>query len=72
MPVSKTRPHAWFNSTNIHLCTIKDFEQLCTDKQVTIMKRSIVDHEHQDGLGIKLSPNLFGEIALYQIKKSTI
>lgn len=72
MPVSKTLPNAWFNSTNIHLCTIKDFEQLCTDKQVTIMKRSIVDHEHQDGLGIKLSPNLFGEIALYQIKKSTI
>jgi methionine biosynthesis protein MetW len=72
MPISRTLPDAWFNSHNIHLCTIKDFEQLCTDKQVTIMKRSIVDHEHQDGLGIKLSPNLFGEIALYQIKKSTI
>lgn len=72
MPVSKTLPSAWFDTTNIHLCTIKDFEKLCTDKQVTIVKRSIVDHAHQDSLGIKLAPNLFGEIALYQIKKSTI
>ena len=72
MPVSKTLPSAWFDTTNIHLCTIKDFEQLCTNKQVTIVKRSIVDHAHQDSLGIKLAPNLFGEIALYQIKKSTV
>lgn len=72
MPVSKTLPNAWFDTTNIHLCTIKDFEQLCADKQVTIVKRSIVDHAHQDSLGIKLAANLFGEIALYQIKKSTV
>jgi methionine biosynthesis protein MetW len=72
MPVSKTLPSAWFDTTNIHLCTIKDFEQLCTNKQVTIVKRSIVDHAHQDSFGIKLAPNLFGEIALYQIKKSTV
>jgi len=72
MPISKTLPNAWFNSTNIHLCTINDFEQLCNDKQVTIVKRSVVDHAHEDGLGIKIAPNLFGEIALYQIKKSTV
>ncbi len=70
MPVSKTLPNAWFDTTNIHLCTIKDFEQMCSNKQVTIEKRSIVDHAHQNSLGIKLAPNLFGEIALYQIKKS--
>lgn len=72
MSVSKTLPSAWFDTTNIHLCTIKDFEQMCIDKQITIEKRSIVDHAHQDSLGIKLAPNLFGEIALYQIKKSTL
>lgn len=72
MPVSKTLPNAWFDTTNIHLCTINDFEQMCTDKHITIVKRSIVDHAHQDSLGIKLAPNLFGEIALYQIKRSTI
>ena len=70
MPISKTLPNEWYNTANIHLCTIKDFEQLCTDKHIHIEQRSIVDHAHRDSLGIKLAPNVFGEIALYQIKKS--
>ena len=72
MPVSKTLPDSWFNNSNIHLCTIKDFEKLAADKHVTIIKRSILNHSHKDSLGIKLAPNLLGEIALYQIKKSTV
>jgi methionine biosynthesis protein MetW len=70
MPISKTLPNQWYDTTNIHLCTINDFEQICTNKNIQIKQRSIVDHAHQDSLGIKISPNLFGEIALYQIKKS--
>ena len=70
MPISRTLPNKWYDTGNIHLCTIKDFEQLCTDKHIHIEQRSIVDHAHQDSFGIKLAPNLFGEIALYQIKKS--
>ena len=71
MPVSRTLPHDWFNSPNIHLCTVQDFEQLCTDKQMTVLNRSIVNHAHKNTLGTKLLPNLFGQIALYQIKKSS-
>jgi methionine biosynthesis protein MetW len=70
MPISKTLPNQWYDTANIHLCTINDFEQICTDKSIHIKQRSIVDHAHQDTLGIKMAPNLFGEIALYQIKKS--
>lgn len=71
MPVSKSLPHAWFDTENIHLCTIQDFEQLCSDKAVQVLNRCIVDHDHQDTLAIKLSPNLFGQIAIYQITKTT-
>ncbi|HHA19187.1 MAG TPA: methionine biosynthesis protein MetW [Methylophaga sp.] len=71
MPVSRTLPNDWFNTPNIHLCTIQDFEQLCTDKQMTVLNRSIVNHVHKDTLGTKLLPNLFGQIALYQIKKTS-
>ena len=70
MPKSKTLPHAWFNTPNIHLCTVKDFERLCADKYIQVLSRSIVNHEHKDTLGTRLLPNLFGQIALYQIKKS--
>ena len=34
MPQSRTLPHDWFNTPNIHLCTVQDFEKLCTDKNV--------------------------------------
>lgn len=70
MPLSRTLPNAWFNTPNIHLCTVHDFETLCENKSISVLKRSIVNHAHQDTLGTKLLPNLFGQIALYQIKKS--
>ena len=69
MPQSRTLPHDWFNTPNIHLCTVQDFEKLCTDKNVSVLNRSIVNHDHKNTLGTKLLPNLFGQIALYQIKK---
>jgi methionine biosynthesis protein MetW len=71
MPVSKTLPNAWFNTPNIHLCTIQDFERICISKQIVIQQRSIVNHAHKDTLGTKLLPNLFGQTALYQLNKSS-
>lgn len=71
MPISKTLPNAWFNTPNIHLCTIKDFEKICISKKIKIEQRSIVNHEHKDTLGTKLLPNLFGQTALYQLNKSS-
>jgi hypothetical protein len=29
MPVSKALPYSWYDTPNIHLCTVKDFEDLC-------------------------------------------
>lgn len=29
MPVSERMPYHWYNTPNIHLCTLKDFELLC-------------------------------------------
>lgn len=69
MPVSKVLPNAWYETPNIHLCTIRDFEQLCTLHQLTVLNRSIVNHEHRDSLGIRLLPNLFGQIAIYLVQK---
>lgn len=71
MPVSRTLSNEWFNTPNIHLCTVRDFEKLCADKAIFVLNRSIVNHAHKDTVGTKFLPNLFGEIALYQIKKTT-
>ncbi|MFW5451342.1 MAG: methionine biosynthesis protein MetW [Methylophagaceae bacterium] len=69
MPLSRTLPNYWFNTPNIHLCTVQDFEKLCVDKNVAVLNRSIVNHAHKNTLATKVLPNLFGQIALYQIKK---
>lgn len=69
MPVSKTLPNAWFETPNIHLCTIKDFENLCDDYQLNVLNRSIVNHNNKDSLGIRCLPNLFGQVAIYRVQK---
>jgi methionine biosynthesis protein MetW len=69
MPVSRTLPSSWFDTPNIHLCTVNDFEKLCHNNNMDVLSRSIVNHEHKDTLGTRLLPNLFGQIALYQIQQ---
>ncbi len=70
MPVTKALPNTWYNTPNIHLCTIKDFEDLCTEKDFKILQRSIVDRQHRNRTFNAFLPNLLGEIALYRIQKS--
>lgn len=72
MPKSKSLPNAWFDTPNIHLCTVQDFNKLCEKDRISVLRRSIVNHAHQDTIGTRLLPNLFGQIALYQIKKLPI
>ncbi|HIL92058.1 MAG TPA: methionine biosynthesis protein MetW [Cycloclasticus sp.] len=67
MPVSKALPAQWYDTQNIHLCTVNDFEQFCVEQGMTISKKDIVDYSHKPNALMKLWPNLFGEVALYQI-----
>lgn len=67
MPVSKALPAQWYDTQNIHLCTIKDFEVFCKEHSMLISKKDIVDYEHRSDTLMRLWPNLFGEVALYQI-----
>ncbi len=66
MPVSTALPNQWYNTPNIHLCTLRDFEALCVRLGIRILQRSVVDHAHRYRLGGKLLPNLLGEIAIYR------
>jgi methionine biosynthesis protein MetW len=69
MPVNRTLPLEWYNTPNIHLCTLKDFEELCEKLDIEILERRAVSHKNNTGPGLKLFPNLFGEIALYRFRK---
>ena len=68
MPKSKTLPYEWYNTPNIHLCSLDDFENLCAKKNIEIIERATVDHAHQISFGMNIFPNLLGEVAIYRFR----
>ncbi len=71
MPVSKTLPAQWYDTLNIHLCTVKDFEDLCHQHDIRILERMVVDQAHRARTGIRFLPNLLGEIALFRCQRGS-
>jgi methionine biosynthesis protein MetW len=69
MPMSRALPNTWYDTPNIHLCTVADFEELCAKLGIAILQRAVVDHAHRSSLGLRLMPGLLGEICLYRIKR---
>jgi methionine biosynthesis protein MetW len=63
MPVSKSLPYEWYNTPNIHLCTIKDFDDFCAKNKIGIKERLILRH----GKPIHVMPNLMGALAMYRL-----
>lgn len=64
MPVSKTLPYQWYDTPNVHLCTINDFDIFCRNHNITIMERRVIT----DGREISFMPNLLGNLAMYRLK----
>ena len=42
MPVSDSLPYQWYDTPNVHLCTISDFERFCADHSVRILERIVL------------------------------
>jgi len=71
MPVTKNLPYTWYNTPNLHMCTIKDFYNLCRLDNITIEKSISVSSDkisniQRGNLEIK---NLLSEIGIFLIKK---
>lgn len=63
MPVSDELPYKWFETPNIHLCTIQDFDNLCRANKIKIEQRLILT----DKKSVNFYPNFFGALALYKL-----
>ena len=70
MPVAKHLPHTWFDTPNIHLCTFKDFEQLCMDLSLKIIQRRVVSQKYNEANWISIWPNLLGTTAFYRLGRA--
>lgn len=69
MPVSKFLPYQWYDTPNIHFCTVDDFENLCRQKNVDIINRHFLNAQGKSTYGTRQRPNLFGFTAIYRISK---
>ena len=71
MPVNKHLPNEWYNTPNLHMCTIKDFVNFCNKKNINLV-RSIALHEetvseiNNKNLNVK---NLFSELGIFLVEK---
>ena len=66
MPVSQDLPYQWYDTPNVHLCTLHDFEAFCARHQVRIVDRRVMTH----GREIALLPNLLGGMAAYRFRRA--
>ncbi|MCS3903268.1 methionine biosynthesis protein MetW [Methylohalomonas lacus] len=69
MPMTMALPYKWYNSPNIHLCSVRDFEALCEEEGIEVLECTTVDHAHRTSLGMRLLPSLLGEIAIYRFRR---
>ncbi|KPN71040.1 methionine biosynthesis protein MetW [Neisseria sp. 83E34] len=63
MPVSERMPYQWYNTPNIHFCTIVDFELLCVKNGIHILERAVMTK----GKRVNTLPNLLGSLAFYRV-----
>ena len=69
MPVTRTLPNTWYNTPNLHMCTIKDLFDFCDEKNINI-KKVVGVNEDQTSL-IKRSnleiKNFFSKLGIFLI-----
>jgi methionine biosynthesis protein MetW len=65
MPVSRDLPYQWYDTPNIHLCTVADFDAFCRERSFRVLER-VVLHETRR---VSTLPNLFGSLAIYRFQR---
>ena len=71
MPITKNLPDEWYNTPNLHMCSIKDFFDFCSKKNIKIVSSLALNGEktsliNTTSLNLK---NLLSELGIFLIEK---
>jgi len=71
MPITKNLPDEWYNTPNLHMCTIKDFFNFCSKKNIKLDQSIALNNEktspiNSGNLNLK---NLSSELGIFLIEK---
>jgi methionine biosynthesis protein MetW len=71
MPVTETMPYSWYDTPNIHFCTIRDFLALATDMRVTVERAVVLDRvgRPMSGGARPWLWNLLGQQAVFMLRR---
>jgi len=65
MPMSAELPYQWYNTPNVHLFTIADFESFCLGHGISVLERVTLHR----GRAVRTFANFFGSLAVYRVEK---
>ena len=71
MPITKNLPDTWYNTPNLHMCTIKDFFNFCNNRKIKLDK-SLALHDERTSIISDANSNiknLSAELGIFLIKK---
>ncbi len=68
MPVSTELPYQWYDTPNVHHCTLVDFEALCARLGIGIRERVVLS----GGNPVGVLPNLLGSLAIYRCTNAPV
>jgi methionine biosynthesis protein MetW len=69
MPVSKDLPYQWWDTPNIHLCTIQDFRKLCREEGLCIEHELYLTAVDKDPPPRLVAPNLLARVAIFVVTR---
>jgi methionine biosynthesis protein MetW len=69
MPVTKHLAYQWYDTPNIHFFTYSDFEALCRERNINVLRKTFIGEHFPDRQLKNLWPNLFAQTAVYHLSK---
>ncbi len=70
MPKTEFLPYEWYDTPNIHFCSILDFEEYCAAKGITVERRIFLATDRGGRVLKGVRPNLFAESAVYLLSRA--
>ncbi len=64
MPVSDNLPYQWYDTPNVHLCTINDFDNFCRKSNIKVQQRLVLTDKKE----VRFMPNMMGNLAMYRLR----
>jgi methionine biosynthesis protein MetW len=65
MPVSRTLPYEWYNTPNVRMFTVREFDRFCAKRGIAVIDREVISEDKR----VTFAPNLLGQLAFYRIQK---